>query len=71
LQSPLSHKYQTSSYQEDPNEINSELTDFDDNNIADFLMLSDSQMESLVTMVNDVDNTSGRHGDVSNNVALP
>ena len=54
-----------------PNEINSELTDFDDNNIADFLMLSDSQMESLVTMVNDVDNTSGRHGDVSNNVALP
>ena len=53
------------------NEINCELTDFDDNNIADFLMPSDSQMESLVTMVNDVDNTSDRHGDVNNNVALP
>ena len=49
------------------NDVNSDSTDFDDN-IADFfLMLSDSQRESLVT---DVDNTSSRLSDGNNNVAL-
>jgi hypothetical protein len=49
------------------NDVNRESTDFDVN-IADFFkMLSDSQMESLVT---DVDNTSSSLSDGNNNVAL-
>ena len=53
------------------NDLNSEIPEFDDN-FTDFLMMSDSQIESLVTMGTDINNTNSTtcsNGDVNNNVA--
>ena len=62
---------ETSTTENKENDLNSEIPDFDDN-ITDFLLMSDSQMESLVTMVTDINNTNSTtcsNGDVYNNVA--
>ena len=62
---------ETSTTENKENDLNSEIPDFDDN-ITDFLLMSDSQIESLVTMVTDINNTNSTtcsNGDANNNVA--
>jgi archaellum component FlaC len=62
---------ETSTTENKENDLKSEIPDFDDN-ITDFLLMSDSQMESLVTMATDINNTSSTtcsNGDVNNNIA--
>jgi len=62
---------ETSTTENKENDLNSEIPDFDDN-ITNFLLMRDSQMESFVTMVTDINNTNSTtcsHGDVNNNVA--